>query len=91
MSIVSDGWNDSQRRPLINFMAVIGGSPMFLKAIDCSGETKDKHFISNLMEEVIIEIGPKNVIQILTDNASNCRAAGQIIEAQYPYIFWTPL
>ncbi|GFS32012.1 hypothetical protein Acr_00g0020400 [Actinidia rufa] len=89
-TIASDGWSDSQRRPLINFMAVSGALPMFLKAVDCSGETKDKHFIASLMKEVVIEVGPKNVVQIITDNAPNCKAAGQISETQYPNIFWTP-
>ncbi|CAL5383489.1 unnamed protein product [Camellia sinensis] len=70
-------------------MAVTGGGPMFLKAVDCSGETKDKYFISNLMKEVIMEVGPKNVVQVITDNAANCKAAGHLIEAQFPHIFWT--
>ena len=90
MSIVSDGWSDSQRRPLINFMAVTEGGPMFLKAVDCSGETKDKYFIANLMKEVILEVGAKNVVQVITDNAPNCKGAGQLIEAQFPHILWTP-
>ncbi|CAL5395559.1 unnamed protein product [Camellia sinensis] len=54
------------------------------------GETKDKYFISNLMKEVIMEVGPKNVVQVITDNAANCKAAGHLIEAQFPHIFWTP-
>ncbi|XP_057512306.1 uncharacterized protein LOC130794414 isoform X1 [Actinidia eriantha] len=89
VSIVSDGWSDSQRRPLINFMAVSGGGPMFLKAVDCSGEIKDKYFIANLMKEVIHEVGPQHVIQIITDNGPNCKAAGQLIETQFPHILWT--
>ncbi|XP_028089826.1 uncharacterized protein LOC114290141 [Camellia sinensis] len=90
VSIASDGWSDSQQRPLINFMGVTGGGPMFLKAADYSGETKDKYFISNLMKEVIMEIGPKNVVQVITDNAPNYKVAGHLIEAQFPHIFWTP-
>ncbi|XP_058180780.1 uncharacterized protein LOC131299188 [Rhododendron vialii] len=90
LTIASDGWSDSQRRSLINFMAVTGDAPMFLKAVNCEGEIKDKHFIASLMKEVVIEVGPKNVVQIVTDNTANCKAAGQIIEAQYPHIFWTP-
>ncbi|KAI8529871.1 hypothetical protein RHMOL_Rhmol11G0008100 [Rhododendron molle] len=90
MSFASDGWSDSQRRPLINFMAVNEGEPMFLKAVDCLGETKDKYFIANLMKEVINEVGPLNVIQVITDNAPNCKAGGQLIEAQFPHILWTP-
>lgn len=34
VSIVTDGWTDAQRRPLINFMAISSSGPMFLKAID---------------------------------------------------------
>ena len=49
MSICSDGWSNAQRRPLINIMAVSESGPMFLKAINCKGETKDKHFIADLL------------------------------------------
>ncbi|GAV71716.1 DUF659 domain-containing protein [Cephalotus follicularis] len=54
--LVSDGWSDSQRRPLINFMTVSDGDAMFLKSVDCSGQTKDMHFIYNLLKEVINEV-----------------------------------
>ncbi|XP_057990609.1 uncharacterized protein LOC110669437 [Hevea brasiliensis] len=55
VSIVSDGWSDPQRRPLINFMVVSESGPMFIKSVDCSGEVKDKQFIANLLKEVIDE------------------------------------
>ncbi|XP_077247572.1 uncharacterized protein LOC143887357 [Tasmannia lanceolata] len=71
-------------------MAVSEGRAMFLKAIDCSGETKNKHFIANLLKEVINEVGHDKVVQVVTDNAPNCKAAGQLVEAQFPSIFWTP-
>lgn len=58
VTIVSDGWSDSQRRPIINFMVVTDRQPMFLKAIDCSCEVKDRFFIANLMREVIMQVGP---------------------------------
>lgn len=63
VSIVSDGWTDSQRRPLINFMAASEGGAVFLKAVNCEGEVKDKFFIANLAKEVIEEVGPQNVVQ----------------------------
>lgn len=34
VTIVSDVWSDSQRRPLINFMAVTELGPMFIKAVN---------------------------------------------------------
>ncbi|CAN7074785.1 unnamed protein product [Brassica oleracea var. botrytis] len=36
--------------------------------------------VSGLMKEVINEVGHQNVVQIITDNAANCKAAGEIIE-----------
>ncbi|XP_057544010.1 uncharacterized protein LOC130823407 [Amaranthus tricolor] len=91
VSIVSDGWSDPQRRPLINLMVACEVGPLFLKAIDCSGEVKDKDFIASLLNDAIEEVGDdKFVVQILTDNASNCKAAGELIEGRYLHIFWTP-
>ncbi|GAV88665.1 DUF659 domain-containing protein [Cephalotus follicularis] len=75
VSIMSDGWSDSQRRPLINFMAVTDEDAMFLKLVDCSRQTKDMHFIYNLLKEVINEVGYTKVVQIITDNTSNCKGA----------------
>ncbi|GAV70893.1 LOW QUALITY PROTEIN: DUF659 domain-containing protein, partial [Cephalotus follicularis] len=82
MSIVSDGcWIDSQKRPLINFMVVSDGDAMFLKSVDCS-QTKYMHFIYNLLKEVINEVGYTKLVQVITDNASNCKGAGQLIEQE---------
>ncbi|XP_068504437.1 uncharacterized protein [Phaseolus vulgaris] len=90
VTIVSDGWSDPQRRPLINFMAITESGPMFLKSVDGSGEIKDKDFIAKHIRDVIMEVGPKNVVQIITDNASVCKAAGMLIELEFPSIYWTP-
>ncbi|XP_073151853.1 uncharacterized protein [Henckelia pumila] len=90
VSICSDGWSDVQRRPLINIMAVCESGPMFLKAVNCEGEYKDKLFISKLLINAINEVGHQNVVQVVIDNASVCKAAGLLVEAKYPHIFWTP-
>ncbi|XP_075645144.1 uncharacterized protein LOC142616155 [Castanea sativa] len=90
LSIVSNGWTDPQKRPLINFMATSEKGPLFIKSIDGTKEYKDKHFISDLFLKVIGEVGHTHVVQVITDNASVMKAAGSIVEAEYPYIFWSP-
>ena len=90
VSICSDGWSDAQRRPLINIIAVSESGPMFLKEINCEGETKDKHFIIDLLINTIQDIGPQKVVQVITDNAAVCKAARHIMEAKFWHIFWTP-
>ena len=75
LSIVSDGWTDVQKRPLINFMATSEKWPLFIKSIDGTKEYKDKHFIADLFLKVISEVGHQHVVQIITDNASVMKAA----------------
>ena len=60
-------------------MIACESGPMFIKTVDCSGEVKDKNFIAAILSEVIDEVGDHNVVQIVTDNASNCKAVGELI------------
>jgi len=90
VTITSDGWTDAQRRPLINFIAITEGGPMFLRAINSEGEVKRKEYIAEKLIAVIEEVGAKNVVQVVTDNAANCKGAGMIVEQKYNHIFWTP-
>ncbi|GAV60249.1 LOW QUALITY PROTEIN: DUF659 domain-containing protein/Dimer_Tnp_hAT domain-containing protein, partial [Cephalotus follicularis] len=85
VSIVSDGWSDSQRRPLINFMVVSDGDAMFLKSVDCSGQTKDMHFIYNLLKEVINEV--TKVVQVITDNAKIVRVQDNLLSKNFHQLF----
>ena len=87
VSICSDGWSDAQRRPLINIMAASESGPMFFKAINYEGETKDNHFITNLLINTIQDIGPQKVVQVIIDNDVVCKAAGHIMEAKFQHIF----
>ncbi|XP_030964490.1 uncharacterized protein LOC115985717 [Quercus lobata] len=82
VSIVSDGWSGPQRRPLINIMAVSDGGPVFVKAIDGSGEFKDKHYIAGVLKDAIKEIGHEKVVQVITDNANVMKSARALIEAK---------
>ncbi|KAL0428363.1 UNVERIFIED_CONTAM: hypothetical protein Slati_3011100 [Sesamum latifolium] len=71
-------------------MAVNEGGTMFIRAVNCEEEYKDKWFISTLMKEVMVEVEVANVVQIITDNAPVCKAAGLLVEQTYPHVFWTP-
>ena len=47
VTIVSGGWSDSKRRPLINFMVMTKGWSIFLKAVNVEGFQKNKGYISD--------------------------------------------
>jgi hypothetical protein len=61
----------------------------FLSAHDYSDRNKTGINIADALLKTIQEIGPYNVIQVITDNAANCKAARAIIEYRYPNIFWS--
>ncbi|KAJ9567450.1 hypothetical protein OSB04_003416 [Centaurea solstitialis] len=90
VSIVSDGWSNVKRKPLINVLAVNSRGATFMYAEDFSGVEKTGVEISKLLLGAIDTIGPSNVLQVVTDNAANCKAAGREIEKVYRHIFWSP-
>lgn len=56
VTICSDGWSDSQRRPIINFVVVSDKAPMFLRADNYKGQYKSKEYIAENLKGIIEEI-----------------------------------
>nr|KAJ0198664.1 hypothetical protein LSAT_V11C600338540 [Lactuca sativa] len=63
---------------------------VFLKSIDASEHIHNAEYIVKKVNEVIAEVGEENVVHFITDNGSNYKAAGKILEEQHPKLFWTP-
>lgn len=42
-----------------------------------------------MIKDVITEVGVSNVVQVITENAPICKAAGMLVEHAYPTVFWT--
>jgi hypothetical protein len=74
-TIMSDGWTDGRSRTILNFLIACPKGTMFLKSIDASDQVKDAQLLFRLLDEVVMEVGVENVVQVITDNASNYVAA----------------
>ena len=86
-TIVSDGWSNFQRHPLVNVMLLSPRGEYFMKAVDSFGEIKSGHFICNIISEVIKVVGQQNVVQVIMENAKNCNAAGLLLEQQFSNLY----
>ena len=86
-TIARDGWSNVQRRPLINVMLVCPRGETFIKSIDSFGAIKSGAYIANALVNVIEEVGPQHVIQVMMDNAKNCKNVGALITRQFPQIY----
>ena len=65
-------------------MTVTESGPMYLRALDCLGEVKDKDFITKHLRDVIMEVGPSNMIQFVTDNVVVCKTTSLLIKVEFP-------
>jgi hypothetical protein len=67
----------------------LGVSVIFLSSHDYSNHYKTSIYIAEALIKTIQEIWPYNVIQVITINVVNCKAAEAIIQDRYPNIFWS--
>ncbi|XP_031116598.1 uncharacterized protein LOC116020254 [Ipomoea triloba] len=88
-TLMSDGWTDRRNRHLINFLINSPEGTFFLESVDASGESHDAAMLARLLKGKIQEIGKENVVQLVTDNGANYKAAGRLLEEKIPSLFWT--
>jgi len=75
-----DGWIDGKGRFLTNFLVNSQSERVFLKSIDTSNNViKDAKQMFELLDSMIEETGEDNVVQVVTDGASNFMAAGKML------------
>ena len=87
-SLASDGWTDTAGHPLVNVMWCSPDSCIFLSSHSAEGEVKDATWLAKVLGERIEEVGPENVVLVVTDNAAVCVKAGKELEDKYPHIMW---
>lgn len=89
-SIMSDGWRDSVvQKDIINFLVNSPKGSVFLKSVDVSEVVKDANLLFDMLDHVLDEVGESNVVQVVTDNASNYIKAGMFIYFQsYCFCFF---
>ncbi|GJT27143.1 3-hydroxyisobutyryl-CoA hydrolase 1-like protein [Tanacetum coccineum] len=90
-SLMSDGWRDSvAHKDIINFLVNSPRGSVFVRSIDASNVVKNSDNIYMMLDQMVEEIGEQNVVQVVTDNASNYKAAGKLLMAKRTHLYWTP-
>jgi len=88
-SIMNDAWSDKKRRSIMNVFTNCAKGNSFISSKEMSHVSHTSELIFELVDKVIEEIGPDNVVQVVTDNASNNMGAKRLLEEKRPHIFWT--
>ncbi|XP_024195944.2 uncharacterized protein LOC112199119 [Rosa chinensis] len=88
-SIMTDAWSDWKRRSIMNLCVNYAEGTTFLSSKEASDEAHTGTYIFEYVDKCIEDVGPQNVVQVVTDNASNNMAAGDLMKLKRPNIFWT--
>ncbi|KAL6536199.1 hypothetical protein OROGR_012771 [Orobanche gracilis] len=61
-----------------------------MEQIDASEYSKTGERMCELIDSYIVRVGVENVVQVVTDSASSNVAAGRMLMAKRPHLYWTP-
>ncbi|XP_059290150.1 uncharacterized protein LOC132043702 [Lycium ferocissimum] len=89
-SIMMDKWTARNGKMVINVLVNSPKGSLFLGSYDASHSSTDSTKMYNLFERTIESIGKDNVIQVVTDNASENEKASHMMQGTFPHIYWTP-
>ncbi|CAL9234761.1 unnamed protein product [Arabidopsis halleri] len=90
-SIMSDGWRDSVlQKDIVNFLVNSPKGSVFIKSVDVSTVVKDANMLFDHMDRMVEEVAEANVVQVITNNASNYVKAGELLMAKRSHLYWTP-
>ncbi|CAN6362871.1 unnamed protein product [Urochloa humidicola] len=88
-SIMTDAWTDQKRRSIMNLCVNCSIGTSFLEAKEASSESHTGELIFQYINSCIVKVGAENVVQVVTDNASNNMAAKNLLYVERPNIFWS--
>ncbi|CAN4075973.1 unnamed protein product [Withania somnifera] len=89
-TILCDCCSDGRAKSLVVFSVACAKGILFLRSVDVSDHSDDPHYLFGLLESVVLEIGVKNVVQVMTDSSASYIYAGRLIMDKYPSVFWSP-
>eukprot|EP00955_Chlamydomonas_euryale_P056729 356537-Chlamydomonas_euryale.AAC.1 len=86
-TLESDGWSNTKRQPLINFLLSTPNGSKFLRTVT-SDAKKNARFLADEFAKVIREVGPERVVSIITDSASVNKSAWDHLKQDFNNVTW---
>ncbi|XP_016199873.1 uncharacterized protein LOC107640884 [Arachis ipaensis] len=63
---------------------------IFIKSVDAFNVLKTDDALFKLFRDAALFVGLENVVHIVMENAANYVAAGRLLEAEFPKLYWSP-
>ncbi|KAG2561484.1 hypothetical protein PVAP13_8KG161605 [Panicum virgatum] len=81
--------HEEKRRSIMNLCVNCSIGTSFLESKEASSESHIGELIFQYVNSCIEKVGAQNIVQVVTDNASNNMAAKDMLYVLKPNIFWT--
>ncbi|XP_043702361.1 uncharacterized protein LOC122652633 isoform X2 [Telopea speciosissima] len=89
-TLICKGWTDKRGSHFINFLVNCPEGTYFMGSIDASSYIQDANMLFQLIDSKVEEIGEDYVVQVITDNTTNYKAAGTLLLQKRTRLYWTP-
>ncbi|KAL4183486.1 hypothetical protein AMTRI_Chr11g98470 [Amborella trichopoda] len=90
VTIMTDGWKDKSHRYLVNFLIGCPRSIVYHFSIDLLRKRHTGRLICAHLNKIVHEVGPENVVQVVTNNAANYKKVGLLLMERRLNLYWTP-
>ncbi|MCO5574950.1 hypothetical protein L7F22_028745 [Adiantum nelumboides] len=90
VSLVGDGWTNIRSTSLEGVLASCRGMPLYIESTECGARQKTAPILCEMWSKAVEYVGPKNVVQFVSDGKATNRAAGGLLQQKYPHITWSP-
>ncbi|TXG61034.1 hypothetical protein EZV62_012397 [Acer yangbiense] len=80
---------DRKRRSIMNLYVNCCKGTIFLSSKESFDEAHTRELIFKYVDKCIEQVRPQNVVQVMTNNASNNIVAAKMLKEKRPSIFWS--
>ncbi|CAI7872223.1 unnamed protein product [Closterium sp. NIES-53] len=84
-----DGWTCIKSRGMVCVIAQNDTAPVIVDIVDSKTAKKTGVYLAGLIEGAMKKVGPKHVVQVVMDNASNNKTAANNLCSEYPHVVFT--
>lgn len=88
-SVMVDNCTDRTGHTVLNFYVYCPKGTIFLRSASASEIENSTEALLSLFVSVVEEVGPKNIVNFITDTTPTFKAAGKLVMDRYKSFFWS--
>ncbi|KAL5581614.1 hypothetical protein UlMin_014056 [Ulmus minor] len=89
-SVLVSQWNSGTGKILLNFSVNCPKRTIFFKSVDVSNIIHSPDALYDLLKQVVVEVGVKKVLQVITSGEEQYVVAGKRLMDNFPTLYWSP-